>query len=81
MIWLEGYKTNNDPRIIAGYFMDAVSDSNGCPHRLRLDHGTENTHIAEMQKCLRHSVDDAGTDCVTLGPALEIKELSVYGSL
>lgn len=68
MIWLEAYRTNNDPRVIAGYFMDAILDCNGCPHRLRMDHGTENTHVAEMQKFLRHS-DEAGTDCVTLGPS------------
>lgn len=63
MIWLEGFKSNNDPRLITGYFMDAVIESNGCPHRLRLEDGTENSHITEMQKCLHHSVDEAVKDC------------------
>lgn len=63
MIWLEAYKSNNDPKIIAGYFIDAITDSNGCPYRVRLDHGIENTHVAQMQKFLRHSVNGTGTDC------------------
>ncbi len=33
MIWLEAYKTNNDPRLIAGYFMDAVIKAGGCSAR------------------------------------------------
>lgn len=69
MIWLEAYKTNSNPRIIARYFIDAINKINGCPQRLRLDNGTENTHVVQMQKCLRHSSNESGTDCVTLGPS------------
>ncbi|XP_038592769.1 uncharacterized protein LOC119916876 [Micropterus salmoides] len=69
MIWLEAYKTNNDPRIIAGYFIDAVTKNNECPQKVRLDHGTENTHVAVMQKFLHNSEDENGTQCVTLGPS------------
>ncbi|XP_062422189.1 uncharacterized protein LOC134102881 [Pungitius pungitius] len=69
MIWLEAYKTNNDPKIIAGYFMDAVINADGCPARLRLDLGTENGHMAEMQRLLHLSGDQAETDCVTFGPS------------
>lgn len=47
MIWLEVYNTNNDPKIIAGYFMDALINANGCPARFKLDLGTDN--VAEMQ--------------------------------
>lgn len=69
MIWLEAYKTNNNPRIIAGYFIDAVTEHNGCPQKVRLDHGTENTHLAIMQRFLHTSEDENGTECVTLGPS------------
>ncbi len=57
MIWLEAYKTNNDPRLIAGYFMDAVIKSGGCPARVRLDLGTENVNLAEMQIFFTFSED------------------------
>ncbi len=57
MIWLEAYKTNNDPRLIAGYFMDAVIKSEGCPARVRLDLGTENVNLAEMQTFFTFSED------------------------
>lgn len=71
MIWLKAYKTNNDLRIIAGYFVDAVSETNGCPQKVRLDHGAENTHVAVIQKFLHNSEDENGTDCVTLGPSTD----------
>ncbi|KAF3859892.1 hypothetical protein F7725_000147 [Dissostichus mawsoni] len=69
MIWLEAYKTNNDPRIIAGYLIDSVTENNGCTQRVRLDHGTENTHVAQMQKFLHNIEDENGMECVTLGPS------------
>ncbi|KAF3833149.1 hypothetical protein F7725_026814, partial [Dissostichus mawsoni] len=69
MIWLEAYKTNKDPKIIAGYFMDAVINAGGCPARLRLDLGTENGHMAEMQQFLHFSENQAETDNVTFGPS------------
>ena len=43
MLWLEAYKTNNDPKVIAGYFMDAVVTAGGCPARVRFDLRTENS--------------------------------------
>lgn len=69
MLWLEAYKTNNDPKIIAGYFMDAVISAGGCPTKLRLDLGTENGHLAEMQHFLHFSEYQAETDSITFGPS------------
>lgn len=69
LIWLEAYKTNNDPRVIAGYFMGAVIKAEGCPERLRLDLGTENVHVADMQRFLHFSEVRPETDHVTFGPS------------
>ena len=69
MIWLEAYKTNSDPKIIAGYFMDAVINAGGCPARLRLDLGTENGHMAEMQRFMHFPANQSETDSVTFGPS------------
>ncbi|KAK0156578.1 hypothetical protein N1851_000010 [Merluccius polli] len=59
MIWVEAYKTNNDPKVIAGYFTDAVVNAGGCPSRIRLALGTENGHVAEMQRFLSENTDSA----------------------
>lgn len=41
IIWLEAASSNNNPRLIAGYFVDAVSKIGGCPKIVRADMGTE----------------------------------------
>ena len=68
MIWLNTHSTNSDPRLIAGYFIDSVMQ-HGRPLKVRLDHGTENTHIAAMQSFMHGSENGISPDCVTLGPS------------
>jgi hypothetical protein len=53
MIWLNVYHTNNDPRVIGGYFLEAVTVYDGCPLSVRGDFGTENTYVKEFQRLLR----------------------------
>ncbi|KAK6494139.1 hypothetical protein HHUSO_G610 [Huso huso] len=71
LIWLHAYSTNSDPRVIAGYYMNAVSERQGCPHKIRIDMGTENIHVADMQHFLRlHGGDSQGADqSVISGPS------------
>lgn len=49
MIWLNVYQTNNNPRIIGGYFLEAVQQCEGCPRFVRGDYGTENGHVRNFQ--------------------------------
>ena len=49
IIWVIVYKTASNPRVVAGYYMDAVAARKGCPTRMRGDMGTENGHVAQMQ--------------------------------
>jgi len=58
IMWLQAYRTTSDPKIIAGYFMEAVCDKEGCPTRVRGDLGTENSVVADLQKFMRRD----GTD-------------------
>lgn len=37
IIWLNAYSTNNDPRIVASYYIDVVDEAGGCPFMLRGD--------------------------------------------
>lgn len=59
IIWLELVKSNNDPRIPANLFLDAVTSLKGCPMLVRTDCGTENGIIAAMQSFFRAGGDDA----------------------
>lgn len=52
IIWLDVYSTSSDPRVVAGYYMEAVQTRKGCPQKMRGDMGTENGHVAEMQTFL-----------------------------
>ena len=42
------------PFVTAGYFFDALKNVGGCPTRVRVDCGTENTNIEAMQLVLRN---------------------------
>ncbi|KAK3107378.1 hypothetical protein FSP39_013197 [Pinctada imbricata] len=52
MIWLKAYHTNNDPKIIGGYFIEAIEEYGGCPRFVRGDFGTENGHVCSFQSIL-----------------------------
>lgn len=56
IIWLEAASSNNNPRLIAGYFVDAVSKIRGCPKIVRADMGTENGTVRQLQIFLREDV-------------------------
>jgi len=60
VIWLRAYKTNNDPKVIARYYMylEAVKEKNGLPKVLRADLGTENVCVEIMHRLLRCSHAD-----------------------
>ncbi len=62
LIWLKISRTNNDPAIVAKFFLDAVQIAGGCPALLRTYNGTENTVMASVQSYLRsaHEDDHAG---------------------
>lgn len=58
VVWMEAYNTNNDPKVIADYYISTVTRLGGCPERLRADPGTENGHVKEMQVFLRRNHTD-----------------------
>ncbi|XP_065892437.1 uncharacterized protein [Dysidea avara] len=58
ILWLHVSPSNNDPYIIAGYYLNCVEKLAGCPTILRTDRGTENTNIAFLQPFLRDQHDD-----------------------
>lgn len=49
IIWLKAGITNNDPKVIAGYYLESVVRCGGCPKTIRSDFGTENKYVEDMQ--------------------------------
>ena len=45
ILWLEVGPSNNNPRIVARYFLDCVKQLGGVPRTIRGDRGTENVNI------------------------------------
>ena len=52
-MWLEVGASNNNPSIIAQYFVDCVRQIGGTPKMIRADCGTESTYIAALQRFFR----------------------------
>lgn len=52
IIWLNAYTTSSDPKVIGGYYVEAVQRLGGCPRVMRGDLGTENVYVKEFQRFL-----------------------------
>lgn len=55
IMWLEVGPSNNNPSIIAKYFIDCICQVNGFPTLVRGDCGTENVYISAIQSYLTGS--------------------------
>ncbi|KAB0800803.1 hypothetical protein PPYR_04107 [Photinus pyralis] len=53
IMWMKAGRTNNNPRVIGGYFVDTIQKIGGIPLTIRADMGTENRHIEQMQVFFR----------------------------
>lgn len=54
ILWLEVAYSNNNPRIIAGYYVDCVQQLGGTAKIIRSDRGTENNAAFLPPLCLRY---------------------------
>ncbi|CAB4035623.1 PREDICTED: uncharacterized protein LOC107355381, partial [Paramuricea clavata] len=59
LIWLKVEKSNNDPRVIANLFKNAIIEIEGCPTLLRTDRGTENAIVSSAQCLFRRNGTDS----------------------
>ncbi|XP_029991578.1 uncharacterized protein LOC115420472 [Sphaeramia orbicularis] len=62
MIWLNAYTTSSDPKLIGGYYIEAVQCLGGCPRAVRGDLGTENGKVRDFQRALRINPPDETLD-------------------
>lgn len=58
IMWLKVGRSNNNPRIVASYFLDCVKELGGVPRIIRGDQGTENVNVAAMQRFFRCDAQD-----------------------
>ena len=58
ILWLEVASSNNDPRIVAQYYLDSVRQLGGTARIVRGDRGTENGSLAAIQRFFRRSAED-----------------------
>ena len=49
ILWLEVASSNNDPKIVAQYYLDYVRQSSATERIIRGDRGTENVNVAAIQ--------------------------------
>jgi len=55
IVWLNVYHTNNNPKVVGGYYLEAVTQLGGCPQTVRTDEGTENGLIQQLQLFFHHN--------------------------
>ena len=69
ILWLEVGPSNNNPNVIAKYYLETVLQLKTLPIIVRCDKGTENIHIAKIQPFLRSDHDDmfSGNDSFLYG--------------
>lgn len=58
LLWLEACYSNNDPRIVAGYYINFLKRMRRVPRRVRGDAGTENVVVRDIQIALRYEHTD-----------------------
>ena len=69
IMWLEVGTSNNDPKIIANYYLETVKNVGYAPRILRADSGTENLIISLLHPLLRldHQDSMSGTKSFMYG--------------
>ena len=59
IMWLNCYVTSSDPKVIASYYMETVSNLGFCPKLVRTDDGTENVDLLRLHTFLRRNGTDS----------------------
>ena len=59
ILWLKVGSSNNDPRVIASYYLDCIHTLNSVPRCIRADRGSENVMVCGMQRFLRRNDADS----------------------
>ena len=66
IIWLFVGSTNDDPLIIASYYLKLVKENRVVPRLVRADRGSENSVLERIQRFFRRNHDDSLTGNISL---------------
>jgi hypothetical protein len=82
VLWLEVGPSNNDPSVVGQYYLNYVRQIGGAPRIVRADCGTENVHVAAMQRFFRFSADDdfAGDKSFMYGKSTSNQRIEAWWS-
>ena len=82
VLWIKVTPTNNDPAVIAGFFLECVQELQGCPILLRTDPGTDTGTMAIIQCHLRshHNDELAGDRAHRYGPSTGNQRIECWWS-
>lgn len=82
IMWLEVDTTNNNPRIIAKYFLDCVRQATRTAQIVRADRGTENVYVAGIQRFFRRDGVDgfAGNNSFIYGKSVSNQRIEAWWS-
>lgn len=82
ILWLEVGTTNNDPRVIAKYYIDCVRKVGGTASIVRADCGTENVKVAGIQRFFRRNDTDAfsGNSSFMYGKSVSNQRIEAWWS-
>ena len=58
ILWLEVASSNNDPKIVAQYYLYCVRQLGATARIILGDRGTEMVNVAAIQRCFRRSSED-----------------------
>jgi hypothetical protein len=83
ILWLEVGPSNNNPKIIAHYFITCVETCGHTPRILRSDLGTENTNLSFIQPFFRSSGSDefAGVKSFVYGKSTSNQRIEALWSM
>ena len=82
ILWLEVGPSNNNPAIIAKYYLKFVSQHGFTTRVIRADMGTENVSVAAIQRFFRRADDDglAGEKSFLYGKSVSNQRIEAWWS-
>ena len=83
LVWLEAASTNNDPKVIAHYYLNTVKKFGFLPSIIRGDHGTELAYVQDLHMALRFDRSDehAGRNSFLRGKSTHNQRIEAYWRL
>ena len=83
IIWLNVGSTNNDPSVVASYFLKSVEKLHIVPRLVRTDRGSENVKICGLQRFFRreHEDQNAGRKSFLYGTSTSNQRIESWWSI